>query len=232
MKPNLYNVLIVDDEPMAREIVMSHLSKMEGYTLVASCKNATEGFSALHSNSVDLIFLDINMPEVTGLMFAKAIGNKASIIFTTAYREYALEGFELNALDYLLKPISFERFATSLQKFKELKAVETDKEKHDFTFFRCDRKMVKIDFDTLLYAESFGDYIKLHTVDQTLVTRETMKNVAAKVPPANFLRVHRSSIIAISKIQSYTNEHVVIANKSIAISRSYRETVQKRLESI
>lgn len=232
MKPNLYNVLVIDDEPMAREIVESHLSKMGGYTVVASCKNAAEGFSALHSYAVDLIFLDINMPEVTGLMFAKAIGNKASIIFTTAYREYALEGFELNALDYLLKPISFERFANSLQKFQELKAVETNKEKFDFTFFRCDRKMMKIDFDTLLYAESFGDYIKLHTIDKTLVTRETMKNIVAKLPPTNFLRVHRSSVVAISKIESYTNEHVVVANKAIAISRSYRETVQERLERI
>ena len=232
MKMKAYNVLIIDDEPMAREVLESHLSKLEGYTVVASCKNAAEGFSALHSHTVDLIFLDINMPEVTGLMFAKAIGNKAAIIFTTAYREYAVEGFEMNALDYLLKPISLERFATALQKFQELKAVETDKEKFDFTFFRCDRKMVKIDFETLLYAESFGDYIKLHTANKTYVTRETMKNVLAKLPSTKFLRVHRSSVVAISKIESYTNEHVVVANNAIAISRSYREAVQERLEKI
>jgi two-component system LytT family response regulator len=232
MKMNQCNVLVIDDEPMAREILGHHLSKMEGYTIVASCKNATEGFSALHSHSVDLIFLDINMPEVTGLMFAKAIGNKASIIFTTAYREYAVEGFEMNALDYLLKPISLERFAIALQKYQELKAVETNKEKYDFTFFRCDRKMVKIDFESLLYAESFGDYIKLHTVDKKYVTRETMKNVLTKLPSTKFLRVHRSSIVAISKIESYTNEHVVVAKTAIAISRSYRDKVQEVLEKI
>lgn len=232
MKMQQCNVLVIDDEPMAREVIESHLSKMEGYTVVASCKNAAEGFSALHSHSVNLIFLDINMPEVTGLMFAKAIGNKAAIVFTTAYREYAVEGFEMNALDYLVKPISLERFAMALQKFQELKAVETNKEKYDFTFFRCDRKMVKIDFKSLLYAESFGDYIKLHTEDKTFVTRETMKNVLAKLPSAKFLRIHRSSVVAISKIESYTNEHVIMAKKAIAISRSYREAVQERLENI
>lgn len=232
MKMKQYNVLIIDDEPMAREIIENHLSKMEGYTVVASCRNAAEGFSALSSYSVDLIFLDINMPEVTGLMFAKAIGNKATVIFTTAYREYALEGFELNALDYLLKPISLERFATALQKFQELKGVEANKETYDFTFFRCDRKMVKIDFKSLLYAESYGDYIKLHTEDKMFVTRETMKNVLTKLPTAEFLRVHRSTVVAISKIESYTNEHVVVAKKAFAISRSYREAVQERLENI
>ncbi len=226
------NVLIIDDEPMAREIIARHLSNMEGYTIVGSCKNALEGFSALSSHTVDLIFLDINMPEVTGLMFAKAIGNKAAVIFTTAYREYALEGFELNALDYLLKPISLERFAMALQKFQELKAVETNKEQYNFTFFRCDRKMIKIDFETLLYAESFGDYIKLHTTGKTYVTRETMKNVVAKLPSNNFLRVHRSSVVAISKIESYTNDHLTINNTAIAISRSYRDAVQKRLANI
>ena len=105
-----YSVLIIDDEPMAREIIISHLSKIEGYDVVSSCKNASEGFRALQTHDVDLIFLDINMPEVTGLMFAKAIDKKSAVIFTTAYREYAVEGFELNAVDYLLKPISLERF--------------------------------------------------------------------------------------------------------------------------
>ncbi|WP_432411547.1 LytR/AlgR family response regulator transcription factor [Rasiella sp. SM2506] len=232
MKMKQHSVLIIDDEPMAREVIERHLSKMEGYTIVASCKNAAEGFSALHSHTVDLIFLDINMPEVTGLMFAKAIGNKATIIFTTAYREYAVEGFEMNVLDYLVKPISLERFAMALQKFQELKAVENTQESYDFTFFRCDRKMVKIDFETLLYVESFGDYIKLHTVQKTYVTRETMKNVLTKLPSAKFLRVHRSSVVAISKIESYTNELVILNNNAIAISRGYREMVQERLENI
>lgn len=232
MKMKQCKVLVIDDEPMAREILESYLSKIEGYTVVASCKNAAEGFSALHSHTIDLIFLDINMPEVTGLMFAKAIGNKAAIIFTTAYREHAVEGFELNALDYLVKPISLERFAMALHKFQELKAVETNQEKYDFSFFKCDRRMVKIDFHDLLYAESFGDYIKIHTKEKIFVTRETMKNIMEKLPSSQFLRVHRSSIVAISKIDSYTNEHVVVANKAISISRSYRETVQKRLTEI
>ncbi|QIE59170.1 response regulator transcription factor [Rasiella rasia] len=228
----MYNALIIDDETLAREIIESHLSKIGGFSIVASCKNAAEGFSALSNFSVDIIFLDINMPEITGIMFAKAISEKTQIIFTTAYREYAVEGFELAALDYLLKPISLERMITAVERFKELNAVSKNKIEFDFTFFRCDRKMVKINFEDLLYAESFGDYIKLHTTSTTFITRETMKNVIQKLPESDFLRVHRSFVVAVSKIESYTTEYVTVENKAISISRSYSNAVQKVLEQI
>lgn len=228
----MYNALIIDDETLAREIIESHLSKIGGFSIVASCKNAAEGFSALSNFSVDIVFLDINMPEITGIMFAKAISEKTQIIFTTAYREYAVEGFELAALDYLLKPISLERMITAVERFKELNAVSKNKIEFDFTFFRCDRKMVKINFEDLLYAESFGDYIKLHTTSTTFITRETMKNVIQKLPESDFLRVHRSFVVAVSKIESYTTEYVTVENKAISISRSYSNAVQKVLEQI
>lgn len=228
-----YTAIIVDDEPTAREILATHLSKIDTIQVVASCKNATEAFSALSKQSIDLVFLDINMPEVTGLMFANAIQGKSNIIFTTAYREYAVDGFEVQAIDYLLKPISLERLMKAVQKFMDIQSQpEASQITHEFTFFRCDRKMVKINFNDLLYTESCGDYIKLHTRQETRITRETIATIIQKLPEQHFIRTHRSFIINISKIDSFTNEHINIGRSSIPISRSYREAVSHRLNTI
>lgn len=230
---NNYNAIIIDDEPMARDILENHLFKIDHINVVNTCKSAAEGFSALSLHNVDLVFLDINMPEVTGLMFAKAIHGSTKIIFTTAYREYAVEGFDLQAVDYLLKPISLERLMKALQKFyneMEQKVVSTIEEK--FTFFRSDRKMVKVDFDTILYIESLGDYLKIHTSNEVTITRETLSATLDKLPPACFLRTHRSFIVAISKIDSFTNEHITLGRKVIPISRSFRESVLQKLNAI
>ena len=228
-----YNAIIIDDEPMAREILESHLSKIEQISVVASCKNAAQGFSALSAHDVDLVFLDINMPEVTGLMFARAIQGNTKIIFTTAYREYAIDGFDLQAVDYLLKPISLERLMKALQRFynevdKPAQKTITD----TFTFFRSDRKMVKVDFDSILYIESLGDYLKIHTHDEILVTRETLSSAIEKLPTKQFLRTHRSYVVAVQKIDSYTNEHITIDKTVVPISRSYRDTTLQSLSSI
>ena len=148
-----YTAILVDDEPTARDILATHLSKIEMITVVACCKNASEAFSVVSKQQIDLVFLDINMPEITGLMFAKAIQGNSKVIFTTAYREYAVDGFELQAVDYLLKPISLERLMKAVHKFIEEQSVSVQQqETYDFTFFRCDRKMVKIAFDELLYT--------------------------------------------------------------------------------
>lgn len=228
----MYTALIIDDEPTARDILESHLSKIDSITVAASCKNAAEGFSELSKQKIDLIFLDINMPEVTGLMFAKAIQGNASIIFTTAYREYALEGFDVQAIDYLLKPISLERLMQAVSKFEKSRAIEVSTPVQNFTFFRCDRKMIKVDFDAIHYVEGCGDYLKIHLKDKVLITRETMTHVFEKLPQSQFLRTHRSFIVAISKIDNYTNEHITIARKAISISRSYREIVLEHLSSL
>ncbi len=231
------NCIIVDDEPMAREILQRHLQKIDLVTIVKTCKNATEAFNAVSSQQVDLIFLDINMPEISGLSFAKSINKKIKIIFTTAYREYAVDGFDLQAVDYLLKPISFERLAQAIDKFesnhstiKNELTVETE-EKNDFIFVRSDRKMVKIDFDEIKYIESLSDYIKIHLNDKTIITRETISNIEVKLPKHQFLRIHRSYIISISKIESFTNEFVEIDNKALPISRSYKTSVLNKLEN-
>ena len=236
---NTINCLIVDDEPMAREILEGHLRKIESIVVVGSCKNAVEAFNILSSQNLDLIFLDINMPEISGLSFAKSINKKIKIIFTTAYREYAIDGFDLRAVDYLLKPISFERLIQSINKYhhehiipQQSPQVELNQEKSDFIFVRSERKMIKINFSDLDYLESLSDYIKLYTDDKVIVTRETISSIEAKLPKNDFLRVHRSYIVAIHKIESFTQEFIEIKKKAIPISRTYKNDVKLRLDNV
>lgn len=236
---NTISCIIVDDEPMAREILENHLKKIESIKVVGSCKNAIEAFNMLNSQNIDLIFLDINMPEISGLSFARSINKKIKIIFTTAYREYAIDGFDLRAVDYLLKPISFERLIQSISKYRNehlipqlSPQVELNPEKSDFIFVRSERKMIKIDFSELNYIESLSDYLKLYTDDKVIITRETISSIEAKLPKNDFLRVHRSYIVAINKIDSFTQEFIEIKKKAIPISRSYKNDVKLRLDNV
>lgn len=233
---NKVTCVIVDDEPVAREIITSFVGKIPNLELVKACANAMEAFEVAKKIKVDLFFLDINMPEVSGLSLAKTISKNSKIIFTTAYREYAVDGFNLQAVDYLLKPISFDRFLQAVNKYFDIDKpqntiFQTDKSnsKNDFIFVRSDRKMVKVNFNEILYIESLSDYIKIFTNTKTIVTRETISNIETKLPQNNFIRLHRSYIAAISKINSYTNEFVEIGKKALPISRSYKESVLKKL---
>lgn len=230
--------IIVDDEPIAREILENHLQKIKSIKVVATCKNAIEAFNEISKNKIDLIFLDINMPEISGLSFAKTINKNSKIIFTTAYREYAVEGFDLKAVDYLLKPISFERLLQAISKYlNENIRIDLDKKeepirfKSDFIFVRSDRKMIKINFLEIVYMESLGDYLKIHLPKKTIITRETITSIEAKLPKNNFLRIHRSFIISINKIESFTKEFVEVHKKAIPIGRSYKNKVQLKLEN-
>ncbi|WP_111306965.1 LytR/AlgR family response regulator transcription factor [Confluentibacter sediminis] len=227
--------LIVDDEAIARDIIATHISKIENISIVASCSNAMEAFNIISSHPIDLLFLDINMPEISGISFAKSINKDIKIIFTTAYRDYAVEGFELKAVDYLLKPISFERLLKSINTYFEVYGLsKTQNEKlsdtTNFMFVRSDRRMLKIDFEAIIYMESFSDYIKIHLANETIITRETISAIEAKLPKKQFLRIHRSYIISIPHINAFTNEHVEINNKALTISRSYKKEVLERLE--
>ena len=234
---NKIKCIIVDDEPIARSILETHLKKMDIVEIEASCKNAVEAFNAISSNEIDLVFLDINMPEIDGLSFAKSITADIKIIFTTAYREYAVDGFDLQAVDYLLKPISFERLSQAVQRVVDSQEVvqvnepNGQKEK-EFMFVRADRKMVKIDYNDINYIESLGDYVKIHLTDKTIVTRESITNIEAKIPASDFIRIHRSFIISISKIEIFTNEFVEVGRQAIPISRTYKKDVLNRLESL
>ena len=228
--------MIVDDEPMAREIISSFVGKIHNLELVAICKNVSEAFSVLQKESIQLIFLDINMPEISGLSLAKSIQHKSQVIFTTAYREYAIEGFDLQAVDYLLKPISFDRFLKAVQKYFDLhvskeiiKQEIVSEAKETFIFVRSDRKMVKVRFKEINYIESLSDYVKIFTDKETIITRETISNIESKLPSNEFLRTHRSYIVSIPKIDSFTNEFLELDKKAIPISRSYKENVLQKL---
>jgi DNA-binding LytR/AlgR family response regulator len=230
--------IIVDDEPVAREILESHLAKIDSIKVVADCKSAIDAFNVISSEKIDLIFLDINMPEISGLSFAKSINKDIKIIFTTAYREYAVDGFDLQAVDYLLKPISFERLLQSVNKYlNESTPIVAPKpsviiqEKSESIFVRSERKMVKINFSEILFIESLADYIKIHLEDKNVVTRETISSLEAKLPQSDFLRIHRSFIVAINSIESFTTELVEVGKKQIPISRSYKDIVLKRLQN-
>lgn len=233
------NCIIVDDEPVAREILENHLSKIEKVRVVGNCKNALEAFQIINTQKVDLIFLDINMPEISGLSFAKSINKNIKVIFTTAYREYAVDGFDLQAVDYLLKPISFERLLQALNKYlnentsvQEKEIVPVEEEKNDYFFVRSDRKMIKISYTEIQFIESLSDYLKIHLKDKSVVTRETIVNIEAKLPQKEFIRVHRSYVVALSAIESFTSEYIEIGKKQIPISRSYKNEVLKRLEKM
>jgi len=231
--------LIVDDEPMAREILENHLSKIDSVDVVASCKNAIEAFNVIATKKIDVIFLDINMSEISGLSFAKSIDKSIKIIFTTAYREYAVDGFDLQAVDYLLKPISFDRLFQSINKYvaecipSELpRDNEFKQEKSDFIFVRSDRKMIKVNFSEIYYIESLGDYIKIIMDTKNIITRESISSIEAKLPKSMFLRTHRSFIVSIKHIVSFTHEYIEANKKAIPISRSYKTSVLNKLENL
>ena len=228
--------LVVDDEPMAREIICSYIEKIDTLELLGTCKNGMEAFQTLQQKSIDLLFLDINMPELTGISLAKALDKPTQVIFTTAYREYALDGFEVQALDYLLKPISFERFLKAIQKYTELHSTEKTTLSQerlstpDSIYIRADRKMVKINLTEILYVESTGDYLKFHTSAKVWVTRDSLSEYEEKLPKTSFLRIHRSFIINLQHIQAYTHEFIEIENQALPISRSYKNEVLEKLK--
>lgn len=233
MNPNL-NCVVVDDEPIAREIIETFIQKTPNLNLAGSFENGLEVIEFAKNQDIDIYFLDINMPDLDGISLAKIIGSTTHVIFTTAYRDYAVEGFNLNVVDYLLKPIAFDRFLQAIQKIPQkttsnsITLIEETIQK-DFLFVRSDRKMIKINFDEILYVESLSDYVKIHIENKTILTRETISNLEKKLPESGFLRVHRSYIISISKIDSYTNEFIEIHKKAIPISRSFKESVLQKL---
>lgn len=226
---NKLKCVVVDDEPMAREIIETYIAKTPNLELVASFKNAAEVILFAQENEVDLFFLDIHMPEISGLSLAKIIHKKSQIIFTTAYREYAIDGFNLNVVDYLLKPIAFDRFLQAVQKVLILEIPENN---NNFMFVRSDRKMVKIDFNSILYIESLSDYLKIFTKEKTIVLRETISGLEEKLPAKKFIRIHRSFIVSLKNLTSYTNEFIEIDQKALPISRSYKESVLQKLAKV
>jgi DNA-binding LytR/AlgR family response regulator len=233
--------LVVDDEPPAREVLNQHIEGIEALELAGNCANAVEAISFLKDHPVDLIFLDIQMPQLLGTNFIRTLKSPPKVIFTTAFRKYALEGFELDAVDYLLKPISFERFLKAVNKVLQINIPDghtpgSGKEHHkdqnnSFLYFRADRKMVKVFFNHILFIEAFKDYIKIVTKDKTIVTKYVLATLAELLPADEFLRIHKSYIVAINKIESYNADSIQIAKHELPIGRLYKFDVGRILNA-
>ncbi len=226
-----YKCLIIDDEELARELLETHLSQLNDFELVGSCSSAIEASSLLQQKTVDLLFLDIEMPVLKGTDFFKNLMHKPMVIFTTAYRDYAVEGFELNAVDYILKPITFQRFFKAIEKFTSLQnsnpktaltAVLTSKE--EYIFIRTDRKQLKVTFDSILYIESLKDYVKIHLKDETHLTKYRI-SAFEKELDQRFVRIHRSYIVNSDKITAYTKNDIEIGKAEIPIGENYKENI-------
>jgi len=221
-----FKCIIVDDEPLARKLIRSHVTKIEGLEVTAECSDAIEGSNFLRNHRVDLIFLDIQMPEIDGLQFVGTLKDPPAVIFTTAFRDFALEAFELDVIDYLLKPISFERFTKAVNKFFERKANSSSKliEMADvaFIYLKADRKIHKIAIEDITYIESMDEYVKVHLKDKVLVTRESIGSLQNKLGVNSFVRIHRSFIIATKFISSVSSDGVEIRGKLLPFGRAYK----------
>lgn len=227
------NILIVDDEPLALEVLENYISRMQMLTLVGKCSNAIEAFEALHKHKVDLMFLDIEMPQIKGIDFLKTLSNPPKVVLTTAYPHYAIDGYELNVLDYLLKPVSFERFVRSVQKALPANpnhvledtthlALVTEP-KQDYIFVKADKKLIKTYFKDILFVEGLKDYVMIYTQAGRIITLQTMKSLEEKLPTDTFIRAHRSFIINIHKVDIIEANHLVIDKKEIPIGKNYKE---------
>ena len=229
--------LLVDDEPPALEILESYIDSIDGLEIVAKCENAIQAFQVLQEKQVDLMFLDIKMPKLLGTDFLRSLRNPPKVIFTTAYREYALDGFELDVVDYLLKPIPIERFLKAIAKVSKFdnKTLVSEEEKFQpnkeaFLYFRADRKMVKVLTNDILYIESLKDYIKIITTNaKPLLVKQSISSLEEMLPDSNFVRIHRSFIIAIDKIKAFSPTHIEILDKELPIGRLYQKDVERIL---
>jgi DNA-binding LytR/AlgR family response regulator len=226
--------LLVDDEPPAIEVLRKYIATMPSLEVAGECHHGMDAFEFIRKNKVDLVFLDVQMPKLLGTDVIKALPHPPKIIFTTAYREYAADGFDLNAVDYLLKPFSLDRFLKAIHKAQlgdlsvDLKT-ETSSGNDRFLYFRADRKMVKVMVNDILYIESSKDYVKIIAGPQTIMTKQTITAVQEMLPPDLFLRIHRSFIVAVDKINSYTPQSVFIQKEEIPVGPLYRTDVLKRL---
>ncbi|MBS1730833.1 MAG: response regulator transcription factor [Bacteroidetes bacterium] len=228
------NCLIVDDEPIARNGLMEHVRQIEFLHLVASCKSAFEATAFLQKNKIDLIYLDIQMPRLTGIDFIKNLKNPPLIIFTTAYPQYAIEGFELDILDYLLKPISFTRFYKSaIKAFEYLSKINSrvTKEKGDFFFLKSNQKLEKIYIKDILYIEGMSNYVIVHTQQKKHIAYLTFKSIEDKLPFQQFIRIHKSFLVSISAIESVGANEVNLKECILPIGKTYREDVKNRIET-
>ena len=235
----MINVIIVEDEPLAQEILESYIAKLPQLNLVATCSNAIEGGAALKEHDVDLIFLDIHMPQITGIEFLKSLSNPPLAIFTTALPNHAVEGFELDAVDYLVKPIPLDRFMKAISKAEDILGRENNNvlanDGEDFIFVKSDKKLIKIKYDDIIYIEGLKDYVIIRMANSKVITLQTMKSLEAKLPDNLFKRIHRSYIVAIDKIDALVGNSIEVtergAPKIIPVGKNYKDQILSIINS-
>jgi DNA-binding LytR/AlgR family response regulator len=228
--------LAIDDEMLALDLIEDNIKKVPFLELVQTCRNAIEAMEVLRNQSIDLVFLDIQMPDISGIQFLKSLHHKPLVIFTTAFSKYATEGFDLDVIDYMLKPYSFERFLKAVNKAHEYmdlrdralnQAGSRDVASPNFLFVRADYKLYKINLHDILYIEGLKDYVKIYISDKPIVTQMSMKALEDKLPANDFIRVHRSFIVAFNKIDYVQKHMLTIGKKEIPISEHYRDQLFK-----
>jgi DNA-binding LytR/AlgR family response regulator len=229
----MFRYLIIDDEPLARRLISSHASRIDCLECSGQFRNAIEALNFLRSHQVDLIFLDIQMPEINGLQFIKALKNPPPIILTTAFRDFAPEAFDLDAIDYLLKPITFDRMTKAVNKFIERNkdAAKGNKPVPQFVNIKSDRQIFKIYLADILYVESLDDYVKVHLPDKAIVTRENISTLEERLPAEHFVRIHRSFIVNLHKIGSVSAEGIKIENKELPFGRVFKKAALGRIDT-
>ncbi|MFL5739780.1 MAG: LytR/AlgR family response regulator transcription factor [Flavisolibacter sp.] len=231
--------MVIDDEPLAIQLLANHISKISFLELVSTFNNPMEALISFNSNPVDLIFLDIQMPQLTGIQFMKLLQNRAQVIISSAYEEYAIDGFENNVTDYLLKPISFERFYKAVEKAYNLRnpthKLDSTQDQFPATggyiFVKVETRMVRVELDDILFIEGLKNYVSIQTKTQRIVTLQVMKQLEEILPPNRFLRVHKSYIIALDKISSIERQEIYIKDRIIPIGITYQEQFFKLLET-
>ncbi|AXY77875.1 DNA-binding response regulator [Paraflavitalea soli] len=224
--------LIIDDEPLARQLMESHVRQVKSLQLVGTCETALEAFEWLHREPVDLLFLDIQMPGITGLNFLKSIKHPPKVIFTTAYMEYAVEAFELEAVDYLLKPITFERFIKAIQKVvapKEVASLAQAQAPGDAIFIKVQKRLLRIAYPDIFYIEGFGDYIKVVTANAVHTSYFSLNKIGELLPEQQFIRIHKSFIINVGHIQFVEGSLVRILDKELPLGVTYKDSLYKKL---
>ena len=226
--------LIVDDEPLSQDVLKKYIEESSLLELMGTSSDAFEANTMLQAHDIQLIFLDINMPKLSGIRFVKTLTDPPLIIFTTAYPQYAIEGFEVDAVDYLVKPFSFERFLKAVNKAIE-KINYMQLKNHagsGFILLKSDKKVYKVNYEDITYLQSFGDYVKVFTSGKCLVVHDTFKNIQEQLPEREFVRVHKSYLIAFGKIQYIEGNQVKIGNELIPVGLNYKEDLAKRLKDM
>jgi len=233
--------LIIDDEPLAQRVIERYAGNVPFLEILQKCNSAVEAIEVLHDCEVDLLFLDINMPGLSGMDFLKTLKNPPLVIITTAYAEFAIQGYELDVVDYLMKPFAFERFYKAIQKAEEMmkgkeprhsEGKEPDKQEESFIFIKSSKKTYKVNLSEILYIEALGDYVKIYTSDRMIVSYQSLKNIETLLPPASFPRIHKSFIIALSRIDLIEGNHVKIRDRLIPIGTNFKSEFDKLIKSI